>query len=317
MKGSRADWRASLLRYQEGVHELMEPADSEAIATAEKRCGFAMPPSFREFLSAHDGATLFHEVYGIMPCARIGAAGFGWEHDAILMFDPRRVGDDGEMPVVRFEPGAGERFTAGSRFDRWLLATLWREELVYDEDGEFKDVFEADSPELRPEIMRKREERALRADPDAPATHFELGRMHALEGRLPRAIERLERAVELEPAFALAHFDLGRLRAELGRPAEAIDSLMRAASLDPDQAPVRYAWAARVARERGDPRASRLRARVRLLDPEFAQRHKEVGKKLLEEGDRNAAEMLGLAIAIDPHDQETADLFSRASRGGR
>jgi tetratricopeptide (TPR) repeat protein len=309
----RARFREGLLRYGEGVHELGQPARAEAVAAAEKRCGFPLPPSFREFLRDHDGGGLFHEAYVIWPAARIGPHGFGSEGDATLSFDARRARSDGEMPVVRFEPGAGERFTVGSRFDRWLEAVLAREDLVYDADGEFKDVFEEHGPDLRPEVMRRREERALRADPDAPATHYELARLHARDGRLPAAVACLERAVALEPTFLWAHFEMGRLQRELGRPVEAMASFERAASLDPEQAPVAYAWAARIAAERGDRNAaSRLRARVRLLDPGFARRHREIGRILLEAGDGNAADMLALALAIDPGDAEAGEMLRRA-----
>jgi len=306
-----ARWRAELLRYEAGVHELGDPATPAAIEAAARRCGFSLPPSFREFLDTHDGGTLFHEAYGIGPCADLTADVLGWEGDAVLAFDPARADLDGEMPMVRFEPGAGVSLTVGSRFDRWLEAVLLREQLVYDTDGDFRDVFEDRSPELCLDVMRKREERSLRADPGAPAPHFELGRLHAREGRLAQAVACIERAIALEPDFPWAHFELGRLRREIGRPAEAIQSFTRAAELDRDQAPVAYAWAARIAAERGDAQgAARLRARVRLADPSFAERHKKVGRELLEVGDPNAADILTLGQAIEP-DPQTAALLAR------
>lgn len=317
-RGITAGWKSALLRYEEGVHDLGQPATAEALESASRRCGFALPPSFRDFLTAHDGGTFFHEAYGIRACAELLPDTIGWEGDATLYLDAKRAGKDGELPVVRFEPGAGQRFTVGSRFDRWLDAALARESLVYGPDGEFRDVFDAATAELRPDIMRKREERALQADPDAPATHYELGRLHAHAGRPRRAMEHLERAVDLEPEFAWAHFELGRLQREARRGPQAVDSFLRAAELDPEQAPVSYAWAARVSAEHGDREgAGRLRARVRLRDPAFAQRHKEVGRSLLKQGDPNAADMLGLAWAIDPADAESERLLARAVAGSK
>ena len=79
MKGGRTGWRAALLRYHDGVHDLAAPASASAIDAATRRCGFALPPSFREFLLAHDGGALFLEAYGILPCAEQSPEGFGWE----------------------------------------------------------------------------------------------------------------------------------------------------------------------------------------------------------------------------------------------
>ena len=303
-------WSAEMLRYDDGVHDLGGPAPPSELEAAERRCGFSLPPSFVEFLRAHDGGTLFHEAYGIRPCRGLTSVAFGWEGEATVGFDSRRATEDGEMPVVRIEAEAG-LFTVGSRFDRWLMAVLAREELVYETDGEFRNVFEEGTPELRADVWRKREERGLRADPDAPTAHFELGRMHAREGRPARAVECIERAIALEPDFLWAHFELGRLQRELRRPAEAVESFLRAARLDPDQAPVAYAWAARIAAERQDVDSARhLRARVRLADPTFAGRHKKLGRALIEAGDPNAADILALGQAIEP-DAESAALLER------
>ncbi len=120
----RKAWRAEIGRYHDGVHDLGGPATAAALAEAARRCGYALPPSFCEFLASHDGGTLFHESYRIRSCLAIDAGGFGWEGEETLAFDPARADPEGEMPVVRFERGAGVRLTVGSRFDRWLSAAM-------------------------------------------------------------------------------------------------------------------------------------------------------------------------------------------------
>lgn len=300
-------WQQQLLEYAEGVHQLALPATREALASAETRLGRPLHPSHRAWLERHDGATLFHDAYRIFGCAELVDDRFGEEGESDLALDAGGR-------VLRVEIGAQETLVAGSSLDRWLDALFAREALAYDRDGEFRDVFEDDGLELRPEVMRKREERAVRCDPESPAARFELGRLLARDGRLGSAEAELVRATELDPTFKWAYFELGRLRRRAGRNVEAIESFMAAATADPSDGPLFYAWAARVAEERGDRAlAARLRARVRLLDAGFAQRHKDVGKKLLEEGDpRAAADMLSLALAVDHHDGEARELLSKA-----
>jgi tetratricopeptide (TPR) repeat protein len=67
----------------------------------------------------------------------------------------------------------------------------------------------------------------------APAAHFGLGRIAALEGRQDAAIAHLERAVALFPEFGAAHYALARSYRAVGRIAESVRALERHARYGP------------------------------------------------------------------------------------
>ncbi|MEP6994396.1 MAG: tetratricopeptide repeat protein [Acidobacteriota bacterium] len=84
-------------------------------------------------------------------------------------------------------------------------------------------------------------ETAVRAYPDAPNLHRDLGRLLLSQGEGDAALIPLEAAARLSPRDASASFDLGRAREAVGRLAEAEEAYTKAKSLSPGLASPRYA----------------------------------------------------------------------------
>ena len=89
-----------------------------------------------------------------------------------LVFAEALSGDryalDGDGRVLRYDAGADERALAGSTFERWLDATVAREQILFGPDGEYApDVFDPSGQEVTPAIALRQAERALKMDPGA------------------------------------------------------------------------------------------------------------------------------------------------------
>jgi tetratricopeptide (TPR) repeat protein len=176
--------------------------------------------------------------------------------------------------VLHLRPGSDERWRAGSTFSRWLDATLARELLLYDAEGEFVlEAFEADGEELTPLFAMRQAERALRKDPDSAETHHDLAVALRRSGRLARARDHFARATELDPDNPWPWFDRARADLAAAAPADAVPSFRRAAEVTPGPEGARFlAWAARAAIEAGLPEeAERARKDALARDPDLVE----------------------------------------------
>jgi len=84
-------------------------------------------------------------------------------------------------------------------------------------------------------------EKALEISPDYHKAIVNLGRLHAMFGRLDQAIPLYERALALQPNDALRHSVLGGCYLAAARDADAIPHFQRAVELDAEGDPGKYA----------------------------------------------------------------------------
>ena len=272
-----------------------------------------LPADYRDFLSQWNGAFLFHDDYALHGVAgahpelarlddRAAASleaplCFGSAPDRTLLFDGRGrvLSRDAETDEVSVE---------GSTFARWLDATMAREAVLYDRDGEFREEAFTGG-EVSAVAARKRAQTGVRADPESPAWRAELAELLVETGQREQAIDELVRAVALWPEGAPLWMRLGRLHREAGAPAEAAAAFARSAEAerDDEEAAFAFASAARAASEAGLATASALGARAAGRLPDFAARQRDAATHLIGEGDLDgAAERLALAAAVAPDD---------------
>jgi tetratricopeptide (TPR) repeat protein len=229
--------RTAARRYAAGVHEFGAPADEKQLTAAEKRLGVALPPPHREFLRSYNGAALFHESILLFPAEEIAETPalsaerrflrIGDTPDGALWMrvseDPAQ---DGRIYLVDEE--APDPILAGASIESWLDATLAREGLCVDRDGEFRDVFSDDG--LLPEVRRKQAQAGLRRDPDSALYHLEQGELYSEEGDLPAAIAALQKAVACDPQAGPAWELLATLYLDTGQLEAGEDAARRAAA---------------------------------------------------------------------------------------
>lgn len=315
-------FRTAQRRYARGVHELSEPATPAAIAAAEARVG-GLPDELRDFLGQWNGGYLFHDDYALFGVegARpdllrlVRVEGPGAEPLLALGEGPdRSLFVDGRGRVLARHADTEELVVEGSGLERWLDATLAREALVYDRDGEFRE--EAfDGGELSDGTRRKRAQAALKADPDAPAWNLELAELFLEGGEPDSARELLEHLVEGEPGDAGAWLLLGRLRREAGDLAGASAAFVAAADAERDDEEKAFALAsaARAAGEAGLDGARALGERAAAAMPGFVVQQREAANHLLDEGDvEGALQRLSLAAAAAPDDAALRAELARA-----
>jgi tetratricopeptide (TPR) repeat protein len=303
-------FRAEVARYADGVHRLGAPAPAAAVA--------GLPDELASFLRSWNGAELFVDAVELFPADGVVRDGdlavFGRAGDD-------RLALDGAGRVVRVEEDTGEALIEGTSFARWLEAYVVAEATLYDREGEFRDgVFDDSGEEIAPAVVEKRERRALKLDPGAPAPSWRLARALDRLGQGAKAARVLDELVARAPAFGWAWFDLGRLRRVAGDLAAAEQAFARAAAADPGYEHAGYfaAHAARAAAARGDDGArAGHAARALTLDPELARRQRQAAEELVDEGRRaEALEAAEVAAALTPRDVTVADLVRRC-RGAR
>ncbi|MEA2699272.1 MAG: hypothetical protein QOI66_3543 [Myxococcales bacterium] len=306
-------FRAAQARLPAGLIRVGPPAAAAAINAAEKQLGQALPDQLRSFLLSFDGADLFHGtivIAGVDPHAdpTLLALRDGVAPEDRLVFAEAGLGDkfvlDRQGRVFRVRAGSDERVLAGSTFAKWLDATVAREQILYDVEGEFlADAFEPDGEEVTPQTARRQAERALRHDPGSAEAQHDLGTALRRLGRTPEAAQAFGAAAELDPANPWPWFDLGRalLEESPGRAQAAAAAFWKAAEHEEGLAAARLlAWAARASTQAGDV-AQAERARR-----EAAARHDAIGDDLRRavdaaevEGDANTlAEARALLTAL-------------------
>jgi len=299
-------FRDELARYAEGVHRLGEPARAADVR--------GLPAELASFLRSWNGGDLFVDAFTLRAADAVERDG------ELLIFGETAGGDrlalDEKGRVLRLEEDTGEVLVEGSGFARWLEAMVVAEGVIYDREGEFREeVFDDSGEELLPEAAERRERKALRLDPAAPAPAWRLAKALARLGQAAKAARVLEELVARAPDFAWAWFDLGRLRRDAGKLAEAEEAFARAAA-DGEYEHSAYfaAHAARTAATRGDDLArARHAARALELDRDLARAQRDAAERLLTEDRREEAlEAAELARALRPGDLQTIALLERA-----
>ncbi|MBI4509417.1 MAG: tetratricopeptide repeat protein [Deltaproteobacteria bacterium] len=303
-------FRQEIARYAPGVHRLGSPPSAEAVK--------ALPEELASFLRSFDGAELFIDALTIFDRAHVEREG------DLLVFGETGTGDrmaldlsaPGGPNVVRLEEDTGETLVEGTSFGRWIEGFVVAEGVIYDREGEFREgVFDETGEELAPDAVIKRERKALKLDPSAPAPAWRLARALEKKGQVEEAIRLLEQVTERSPRFSWALFDLARLLETKGELAQAESRFLAAAEADPDasHAGTFAAHAARVAAMRGDEAArARHAARALELAPDVARRQKDACRALLAEGAmEEARSTLEVAAALTPRDLEIIDLRTK------
>jgi tetratricopeptide (TPR) repeat protein len=299
-------------RLPDGLIRLADPASGAEIAAAEAALGRRFPHGYVELLGSFNGLDLFA---GTVVVLGVGTSPFGSvlaanqpppaaelviaqtsEEDLINL----ETESECEPRLFRVRPDADERWLVGSSLARWLEATIAREEILYDRDGEFRlEAFEPDG-EVTPATALKQAERAVRKDPDSALNQYELGLALRRLGRADRAGQAFGRSAELDPANPWPWFDLGRIQHATGDHAPAAEAFQQAAERAGGPAGARFlAWAARCLFEADDRTgAERLRA-------EAVRRHPTLPADLrraaeAEEGDGDAHALADLLAGEVP-----------------
>jgi hypothetical protein len=309
-------FRREQARLPAGLIRAMPPATPEAIARAEAALGGALPTDYASFLRSFDGADLFHGAIVIAgagssaPLSLVelnaGASGAGGE----LAFAETPSGDrfalDGSGRVLRLRGGSEERTLAGSSFERWLDATVAKEQVLYGPDGEFAaEAFEPDGEEVAPLIALRQAERALKVDPGSAEAAHDRGIALRRLGRGRAAMEAFVAATALDPENPWPWFDLGRAALDEGRDVtRAAEAFRRAAALEAGPGGARLlVWAARAAlAARDEAGAAEARREALVRDPGLAEGLRRAVAEAEAEGDERAlAEAAALAEALSPH----------------
>jgi tetratricopeptide (TPR) repeat protein len=303
-------FRSAIARLPAGLIRTRPPAAPEDIARVEAALGRELPAAYASFLRSFDGADLFHEsvlIAGVGTEAPRRLDALDQDRPDELVFAEAISGDrfalDTSGRVLRHDPDAEERALAGSSFDRWLDATVAREQILFGPDGEYApDVFDPSAQEIAPAIALRRAERALKVDPGAADSEHARGLALARLGRRAAALDAFRAAAELDAGNPWPLFDLGRTALALGRPAVALPALRSAAGAA-SEAPTAarlLAWAVRAAVAAGDAAATALRAEALAKDPHLVE---GLTRAAADADDDAREEALALLEAVAPGTQ--------------
>jgi tetratricopeptide (TPR) repeat protein len=305
-------FRAAIARLPDGLIRARPPAAPEDIIRAEAALGRRLPDGYASFLRSFDGADLFHEsvvIAGVGAGAPRSLSGLAQDRPAELVFAEALSGDrfalDAAGRVLRYDPGADERAIAGSTFDRWLDATVAREQILFGPDGEYAaDAFDPSGQEITPTIALRQAERALKIDPGAADAEHARGLALARLGRRQAALAALRAATDLDPDNPWPWFDLGRTALALAMPGAALPAFRRAAAAasEPETAARLLAWAVRAAVAAGEPAtAAALRGEALGEDPQLVEHLVRSASAAGEDADEEArAEAIALLEAVAP-----------------
>ena len=288
-------------RLPEGLVRLGDPAPPAALIAAESALGRKLPTAYAELLRSFNGVDLFGEMVvvrgvGDTPFGSLVDANRPPPSDELVIAETSEgdliaLGTDHSGRIHRISPDADERWLLGSTLERWLDATIAREEILYDPEGEFRlEAFEPDG-EITAAYALKQAERAARRDPGSAFHQHDLGAALRRQGRDERAAQAFARATALDPTNPWPWFDLGRTQHATGDHAAAAESFQSAARTARDPAGARFlAWSLRCLVEQ-DARAAADQLRAEAL-----RRHPGL------------VEDLSRAAEADPEDRDAHDL---------
>lgn len=189
--GSWLDLELELKEFSDGVHWVEPPQPVER----------ALPPSTVEFYRRFGAMRLFVDGFEIVSAAAIEPLADLWKVGHAL---GRAVLIDGQGRV-RLEDDEGETMCAASTLLGWAWLTVQREKLVYDKDGEFRDVFdEHEEGELKSATQKKRIELGQRLEPDAALYAYEAATQALADGDHETARELATRAAQHDLRSAAA-----------------------------------------------------------------------------------------------------------------
>lgn len=289
--------RTALARSAAFVHTVESPAKPAALTAAARRLERPLPPSYADFLSSFNGVALFHESIVLHPIAAVQPSG---PAGRFLHIGDTAEGDlwlDAAGRLRLVAPSAPDPIVCGSEIERWLDATLSREALVLDRDGEFREVFEEDGESLSTPVRRKRAQVGLKRDPGAALYLLEQAELLTEDLDLDGARQLLHKAVALDPEAGPAWELLSALLHKLGQLPAAEHAAVQAAaaSLDPYLRASRLLDAAELAASpdgaptstAGATSAAEHAAAAAAADPEHGQRLFEQAEELIAQGGRH------------------------------
>lgn len=301
-----------MARLPAGLIRVHPPAGPEEIARVEEKLGRPLPAAYASFLRSFDGADLFHEsvvIAGVGRGTTRALQTVPQERPGELVFAEALWGDryalDADGRVLRHDPGADERAIAGTSFERWLDATVAREQILFGPDGEYaEDVFDPSGQEVTPTIALRQAERALKVDPGAADTEHARGLALVRLGRRDAALAAFRAAGELDANNPWPLFDLGRTALALDKPAAALPAFRQAAAATREDATAArlLAWAVRAAVAGGDEAtAKELRREALARDPQLVAGLTRAASAAGEDADDEArAEEIALLEAVAP-----------------
>lgn len=302
--------RAAVGRYAAGVHFLARPAAESALQALATRGEGPFPVEYREFLRSFNGATLFHEAQVLFAAEEIQRVPdsppdrrlwhIGETADGALWLD-------GEGRILLADEGAPDPIVAGSRIETFIDATLAREALVVDRDGEFREVFTED--ELSLSVRKKRARQGLRLDPGSALYLLESAEIAYEEEDDATAQSELKRAVAIDPQAGPAWELLAALYQAAGQLSGAEHAALQAAAATwhgPLRAG-RLMQAARACPERASEHARAAWA----ADGELAERMLSEAQQHLEAGELAEARFLSEQVKLLLSAQPRPDAVAR------
>ena len=143
----------------------------------------------------------------------------------------------------------------------------------------------------------------LRADPDNPGLHYNLGLAYYHLGQTGNAVRCLERTIQLDHAFPGAHFQLSVAHYKRGAMGECADAARRAIELNARSAPAHFRLALALFHLGKLDDAARAFEATLGVDPEYviACYHLGVIRERLDD-DAGAAECFERVVAANPRD---------------
>ena len=143
--------------------------------------------------------------------------------------------------------------------------------------------------------------KAIAADPQDYAAHFERGLAFSLQGKDPDAIAEYTRTLELKPGLYEAELNLGISLLRVAKPADAIPHLSAAATQKPGQFRPAFYLGNAFLEAQQYAEAEQAYSKALALDPKSAPTETALGRALAKQGKLKEAEPhYRKAVVLDP-----------------
>lgn len=308
-----------------GLHQVGAPADPDMLASA------GLPEDAVGLWRRWDGLEFGNAESRLLSLAEQGPATEEAKAAGILREGDRVIGEVGLAlliaPADPWEEGGevvmveddGERAPYASSVARLALGLIAEMNVLYDDDGEYREGLFEEHGELTARAERRLLRRRLDFDEDAPFPRFRLGQLLRRGGELRAARAELRRVLHCAPEFCWAHWELGRVELELAHRdvGDGSDDRDAASAGEASVAAARESFAAAADKaadshlralflawqawaSEGAER-ERVAAQVLQLDPGFVSAREAGLREAIEDEDGGQArELLGLALAVAP-----------------